>query len=311
MPLLEKVSVLAASIEATPGTAETLDASDGAMNVSNKRINDTTEYVPLMGQGSLSNIRGSHGPRLATATFDVELQPGSGSLPPWASVLLPACGYVVSTSTYTPRSEVPGSNVKTATIGLWTNGIRELMYGASGNAVFNFSAGRPVSVSFSFTGSYTKTVDEAIIAPNYPLEVQPLRAVSSSLVIGSDSPQVESWTLDLGNNLYPIPDGNSASGIAYTVITNRTPTISMTPNTELVATFDPWADFEDHTLKQISWSLARGGVGVTFTAPKCELSGPPQGGERGGLRTDQLTYLLVRNADGGDDELSIAFDITP
>jgi len=316
--LIERMSVLAAKIEVTAGSAESLSASDGAMNISNKRISNLTEYVGLMGQGpTLDEIRGSHGAVLGQATFDVELLPGSGSLPAWASTLLPACGYVVSTSTYTPRSEPPGSNVKTVTIGMWTgpagssNSLYEQLHGAMGTAVWNFPTGRPGFVSFTFTGSYTKPAAGTMISPDYPLNIQPLRFVSSSLLIGSVQPAIDNLTLDLGNTVTPILDSRAASGYSQCVITARRPTISMTPLSKLPATYDPWSDFENHTHRQISWALSQSNIGVSFTAANCELTAAPNATNRDDMRAEELTFKCNRLLDAGDDSLTIIFDHTP
>jgi hypothetical protein len=315
--LIERMSVLAAKIEVTAGTAETLAAADGKMNVSNMRIVELTEYVDLMGQGpTLDEIRGSHGAVLGQATFDVELLPGSGALPEWASTLLPACGYVSGATTYLPRSEPPGANVKTVTIGNWTGpsgasaALYEQLHGAAGTAVFNFPTGRPAFVSFTFTGQYTKPAAATVIAPDYPLGVQPLRFVSSSLVIGSVSPAVDNVTLDLGNTVSPILDSRSATGYSHSIIVARRPTITMSPNATLPATYDPWSDFINHTHRTISWSMSQGGIGWTFSAANCELIGVPGRGERGGLRTTDLTFKANRNTDLGDDSLTIVGDVT-
>jgi hypothetical protein len=316
--LIERMSVLAAKIEVTAGSAETLAAADGAMNCSNMRITELTEYVDLMGQGpTIDEIRGSHGAVLGQATFDVELLPGSGALPLWATALLPACGWTVSTATYAPKSEIPGTNVKTVTIGNWTGpsgtgaALYEQLHGASGTAVFNFPTGRPGFVSFTFTGQYTKPAAAEVIAPNYPLDVQSLRFVSSSLVIGSVQPAVDSLTLDLGNTVSPILDSRTATGYSHSIIVARRPTITISPNATLPATYDPWTDFTSHTQRSISWSLAQGGVGLTFTFPACELTAAPGRSERGGLRTTDLTFKANRNTDLGDDSGSLLMDISP
>ncbi len=310
-PLNEKISTLAAKIEVTAGTAETLAGADGALNASNVTISDGTDYVPLASQGpSIDQRSGSHGPEQGSASFDIELASGSGSLPLWATAFLPSCGMLVSTSTYSFKSEPPGSNTKTVTIGKYENGRLRTIYGACGNAVFNFSAGRPASVSFSFTGIPADPTDTAMISPTYPT-IKPLRFVSSSLLIGSFAPQVETLTLDLGNTVTLIPDSIPGTGFKYAVVVDRNPTITLPPLSKLVADFNPWSDFKNHTLRQISWTIASGGIGLTFTAPAAELMAPPSTGGQGGLFVDQLTYKLCRNSDSGDNSLTIALDISP
>src|SRR5690348_10308499 len=100
MPLLDKKSVLAAKIEGTPGTAESLAAADATMNVFNKRIIDQTEFIERMGQGAFGRIAGSYGARIGQATFETDLVPNTTTDPAWALAFLPACGLVAATNTY-------------------------------------------------------------------------------------------------------------------------------------------------------------------------------------------------------------------
>ena len=51
MPLLRRKRVLAAAIEGTVGTAESLDAGDGAMNVYNAVIQPGITAIQREGQG--------------------------------------------------------------------------------------------------------------------------------------------------------------------------------------------------------------------------------------------------------------------
>jgi hypothetical protein len=56
--------------------------------------------------------------------------------------------------------------------------------------------------------------------------------------------------------------------------------------------------------------MSEGGIGISFSAPAAQLAGAPAPGERGGARTDSITFQCGRSASGGLDALAITFDHT-
>lgn len=309
MPLLDKKSVLAAKIETTPGTAESLAAANATMNVFNKRIIDQTEFIERMGQGAFGRIVGSHGARIGQATFETDLTPSTTTHPAWALAFLPACGLVASTDTYTPRTEAPGSNVKTLTIGLYTDGLYEQLHGCMGTFSIQFEAGRVPRIQWTFTGVYTKPSDVAILDPTYET-TNPIRFVSSALAIGSYTPKIQSMSLDIGNQVVLREDSRSTTGFSYAVVTDRRPTLTLNPELDLVATAPYATDFENRTMRAISWAMSESNLGFSWSAPAGQLAGPPQPGNRGDIRTWELVYQLNKSDPTGDDELSWVFDVT-
>lgn len=311
MPLRFKKSWLAAKIETTPGTAISLAAADATFRCYNAMIQDTTPYVKLEPQGGAGNRKGSHGARSGECTFDLDLRPKSGAHPAWALAFLPACGVVASTNTYTPRTEFPGSNVKTLTIAKYTDGVYEQIHGAMGNMTFRFSHGEPVMMSCRFVGCYTATTDVALIAPTLGDTLSPLRHVSSALAIGSYTPKTDAIEFDMGNDVVLLPDGRGATGYSFAVVADRNPTIRLTPESGLAAAQGWWADFEAHTERSMSFAHTQDGLGFTFTFPNVEHMDAPQGGERGGTRTDAISLSANCSTDGQDDDYSILLDIAP
>jgi len=308
MPLLRRKRVLAAKIETTNGTPISVSGTDAAFNVFDTLFQDTTEYIRREGQGSFSSIVGSIGPRGGTVSFSLDVLPGTTTHPAWALAFLPACGFVASTNVYTPRTEAPGTNVKTLTIGGFQDGLYKQISGAVGTAVWRFEAGKPVMIDFTFTGIWSDPTDVAIISPTYPT-THPLRFVSSALAVGSYAPKVNNLTLDFGNQVALREDSSTAAGYRSAIITGREATIVIDPESELVAT-TPWhTDFSARTERAISWALSEGGIGLSFSAPKAQLQSP-QEGNRNDIQTEDLTFQLNRSAAAGDDELSITFDVT-
>ena len=307
MALLHKKRVLAAKIEGTPGTAESLAAADGVFVPRNVVIQPNVEMIKRMGQGSFDSLPASYGARLGGITFEHDLIPGSGALPAWATTFLPACGFVVSTATYTPRTEDVGSNVKTLTIGSYQNGLLKKLAGCVGNLEFTFPAGRPAFFTANFVGIWADPADDTIIAPTYPT-LMPLRFVSSGVSIaGAYTPVLEQITLNMGNQISVLPDSSTASGLLRGIIGGREITGTMNPQTPLVATKDLHAEWLTPTEQSLAWGMSSGGIGITFTLPKMQFMNL-QEGEREGAQIEDIEFQANRDAAAGDDSVSILFD---
>src|SRR4051812_44724598 len=111
MPLLKRKTILAAKQETTMGTAVSLAAADAAFNVMDAQITHDIPPGERWGQGSLSKLASVPGARQGKVTFYVELG-GSGTsgtpTPAWATTLLPACGWTVTSNVFSPTSSTSG-----------------------------------------------------------------------------------------------------------------------------------------------------------------------------------------------------------
>jgi len=313
-PLLTRRRVMAAKIEDTPGTAEALSASEAAFNVFEPQTQPNVEFNERDGQGATSPLAGVPGARGGQATFAVEVV-GSGSVgapvPAWASTFLPACGLYDDSDIFKLDSRPPeaaGSNAKTLTIGVYEDGLLKVLRGCMGNAVMRFTAGRPARIEFTFTGLWVQPSDVALLAPNYPSTL-PRRFASSALTIGSWTPKVAEVTVDLGNEVVLREDATDLTGYHSAVIVNRRVTGTLNPESTLIASADPHADWLNPTERAL---LLRLGVGsadgnlIQLDAPKFQLTNV-QGGDRGGVGIHELSFQLNRSADAGEDELTVTF----
>jgi hypothetical protein len=308
-PLLRRRRVLAAKIEAVPGTAENLSGSDGLFNVFGTEVQANIEMIQREGQGVFSPLPGVLGARGGTATFSIHLI-GGDPLPAWATTFLPACGLVATGDVYAPVSAPPGTaaGVKTITIGSYQDGQFKRLRGCMGNAVFTFIAGQPVAVVFTFTGLWDTPSDVALIAPNYPSTLPP-RFANAGLTIGGSawSPKISQMTLDLGNAVILREDPSDITGYCSALITNRLVTGTIDPESSLVATSDVYGDWLDSTESPLSLSFGDAGNRVSVDAPKWQIVNP-QEGNRNDIQIDTIEFQLNRDADAGDDELEITID---
>ena len=295
-PLLTRVRVLAAKIEDIPGIPEALTAAEAAFNVFEPAIQHAAEMAARPQQGGFAYLRDVVGTRLGEVTFGTELIAPSVA-PAWAATFLPAVGLgsdgagVYSLEPLPP--EAAGSKQKTLTIGCYENGVFKYIYGAMGNAVFTFTAGKRCTVAFTFRGIWGGVSDVAILSPVYPT-ASPLRFVQSSFAIGAWTPKVETLTLDLSNEVLVREDSTQVSGYSSGVIVNRRPGGSLNPEAELVANNDLYGAWLAGTEQAMTWACGSGDDAATFTATEAQYIDPKET-DRGGLAADDIAYKL--NAD--------------
>jgi len=307
MPLLRRKRVLAAAIETTIGTAETLDASDAAFNVYNALINPNITMIQREGQGSFNYLTPIPSGYSGTATFRTYLEwDGTATEPAWAETFLPACGWVKSGQVYTPRSEAPGSNVKTLTIGLYEDGVRKSLAGCAGSFVVTLPTGNPGYIDWTFLGVIQDEVDEAILAPTYPTD-KPMRFAGGLAEWNDVNLCVSQATINSGNNVILRECPTTEAGYISAIITDRRPTINVDPEAVTVAAQGRWAAWLAMT--EYALELDIGGPGnsvLSFDAPKATIINK-QEGDRSGMVVDEIEFQANKNAATHDQELSITF----
>ena len=306
--LLLKKAVLGGKIESTIGAAETLAASDCTINAYNVVINPETEVEQREGQGGFGKLASIPGARRGRATFSVDLAYDGSTVPAWASTYLPACGLVLSTATYRPRTEVPGANVKTATIAAFIDGVRRQVYGAVGNARFILPTGRMGRIEFDFQGVYSDESDVAIPSSINYVNTLPLRVSGGATSWASSSICLESATIDLGNVITARECSTSAAGIDSFVITDRNIRVTGNPESKLIATQNRYGQFRDATEGILSFTIAGPTTStVVFSIPKAQIVAKPMG-DRNGIMIDQIEWQANKNVDTADEELSFTFN---
>ena len=307
MPLLNRVSVLAAKIETTIGDPIAVTASDATFTIFDAQLQPNIDFQERSGQGGMSPLPGVPGARGATITFATELKgDGAAGVPAWASTFLPACGYVASGNTFSPASEAAGTNVKTLTIARYVNGLRESISGAMGTFKIMLPAGRVAMIEFTFTGLWITPTDATILAPTYNT-IAPLRFASSTITLGGSAiTPVESIEIDAGNTVILREDGATLSGYHSALVTTRRVTGSMTPETPLVAAKDWWGVWTGRTEAAFSVIVGSANNQVSLAAPKLQVTNL-QEAERNQMHAIPIEFQCNRSSAIGNDELSILF----
>jgi len=311
MTLLRRIGVLLAKIETTPGTDAVPDATDGACNFFNVEITPNIDMTTREGQGGfgkLASVPGAFGCTLTCRTY-LEWD-GTATEPFWADVLLPACGFVKATNTFTPRAEAPGANVKTLTFYHYLNGKLRKMFGAAGNASIHAPTGQSGYIDWTFTGVWGGETDAAIVTPTYPTD-KPIRSAGVTRLDAVNLCASE-VVIDLGNTVVlrecsNIVSGQLRAGYESAIITDRTPTITVDPEAKLVATRDAYGDWI--AMEEALFELDIAGPTdslLTIDAPKAQIVSNADG-DRNGLAIDQLQLQCNKNGATHNEELSIVF----
>lgn len=308
MPLLRRKAVFAAAIEATIGTAESLDGTDGVFNARDFSLQPNIAMTRREGQGGFNYLTSIPEGMTGTCTIVHDLTYNGTDIPTWASVLLPACGWVDATGTFSPKSEGPGSNVKTLTIGHYKDGKRSLLSGAMGTFKIVCPTGKVAYIEFTFTGKYSSNeTDTAIIAPTYPT-VSPLRFAAGALTWNSVALCTSNVEVDAGNSVImrECVNATDRSGYVSALVTNRAPVITADPESVLVATQDRDSLWLTPTAQAFSMQIGSSGSSITIAAPKAQLENKQQG-NRSDMMVDNLTWLATQGS-SADTELTITFD---
>lgn len=309
MPLLKRRSVFAAKIETTVGTAESLSASEGVFNAMDFQIQPSVAITRREGQGGFNYLPGIAEGMQGTCTVKIECSTSGTGVPNWASVLLPACGWVEDTQVFSPITAGPGSSgVKTITIGHYKDGKRSLLSGAMGTFKLVAPTGKIAYFEFTFTGKYSSNeTDTSLIAPTYPTDL-PLRFAQGALTFNSVALCTASVEVDAGNavQMRECVNASDRSGYVSAIVTDRAPVITADPESVLVATQDRDALWLTSSPQAFSMQIGATGTGViVVAAPKAQLENKQQA-DRNGIDTDNLTWLCTKGS-AADTELTITF----
>lgn len=307
MPKLFRKKLLGAKIETTPGTAESLTNSEGAYNVYNIAHTQEIEVEEREGINAFGRRASVIGGRRGKLTFSVDWEwDGTATEPGWADVFFPSCGWVKSGQVYTPRSEAPGANVKTVTLGTYIDGLLWLLKGAMGTFAIVGGTGKTAVVNFEYTGVYVKPTDTSILAPTFPT-TKPIRYASSTTTWNSVALCVENMTLTSGNNVYLMECAADESGYSYAIVTDRKVTVTCNPETVSVATQDRYGAYMAGDEYALTWGFDGPTNSVaTIAAPKAQIISINPG-DRNGVLIDDIEFACNRNGSTPDQEASITF----
>lgn len=304
--MLTKKRVLAVETETTVGTAESLIPADAAMNVYDPVIQPDIEVIQRPNPSGFGQRAAQFGARKGTATFRTFLEgDGAGGVPYWASELLPACGWVNSSGTFSPITGSPGADgITTLTIGCYVDGVFRRIHGAMGTWTTEVLAGGICAFNWTFMGIFSEPTDVAILSPTYPTN-QALRVDAGTLTLGGSAIGcANSVQIDAGNNVVMRPCVANETGVFSGIVTERNPTATLDPEAVLAATNNTHNKWLSGTEEAFSLSFDNGTDLITIAGPKFQRNNI-QEADREGIVIDQTTGQF--NVNSGDDSLTITF----
>lgn len=288
MPKIDRLRVLAAKIETTAGTSIAVTGSDATVPVFNLTYRDNTTYTRRENVSG-GKLAGRRGPLTGVMEFDVEAMGlgATGSVPAWADLYLPACGFVKSTATFTYTRTV--SSQKTLTLKSFIDGKYRQLYGAAGSCRLNYNAGAISYFHFVFTGIVSPIAETANLSPTL-VTTQPIVGASAFTYhngTGAISLYAPSGVIDWGQTVAPI-EGPLASGFLRYCVSDYNPIMTVEPYEEAIGstTIDGDADWVANSERAVSLALGSSANNtITIAGTKATHSAAPDWGERQRLVT--------------------------
>jgi hypothetical protein len=296
---------LGLKIEATKGTAETLDPADYAIIAYD--IQATTQFGRFdrdTQKAYLSKLPGIVGTTAAQISFTCEVRHSTTTtaLDVWERALQ-ACGFALSTSTLNPTSN--GDEQKTLTIevalGAFGTGANEAVIfkakGCAGTVTFEGRVGQPLLARFTFTGVYNGVADGTLQVPTQETGIPGIfQGVSATW--GGTARVLSTINLDVGNSVVLRETVNASSGLLHAVITDRRPTGSIDPDLELVATDAFYGQLASNTSKALAFAVTTGGSTrvQTFTLGDCRVTNVNDA-NRNGIQVAGIDFEIVDTSD--------------
>lgn len=234
MGLSFKKALILSAIEATPGTAETLVAGDGAMVVRNPQYSQNNTNIERdfisPDHGTLASLPGSISGQIS---FDTELKPGASlGVAPQVGKLLRMCGFSETLDAGVDvEYALGGSGFEHGTVAFdlqddgGGNGPRYAIKGAHGNLVFSAEVGGLMNIAATLTGAYITPTDVAALSPTFETKIPPIFK-DGTFTIGGVALKVRRFSIDLRNQIVLTPDINEASGFALARYGSRAPQIT-------------------------------------------------------------------------------------
>lgn len=312
-PILTRRRVVLAEIETDKGS-ENAVPSRTAVRVYDPVFNPTAEYEQRKGTGKqLGNVeKGVLGKQGGTAGFSAEFRGnGSGGLDAGIAVLLQGCGFLKTLEVYNLHSS--HADQECLSIYSCQAKLEKQILGAMGNLTIEGDVGKRVMCNFDFSGRWVTPDDLATAFETIaysPGVGAPLYLRGGTFTLGGDSVKIGSFSLKLNCQVVARLDHNAVGGIAYYLITDYDPEITIDPEADTVAGNDFYGDWLAGTEPTggISLVLDNGTDKATIAAPNVQYKAITEC-DREGIATNEITcqcrHTLNPTTGAGDDAVTI------
>lgn len=277
------------------------------------------EHAPNAGSGGMWRPAAPSG-KYAKFTAKCEVR-GAGTayaaatLPPDVPVLMLASGHSKTVATTGGSESVTFANITpplvaatSASFDAYARGMKFPMTGAYADFGFDLEAGGFIVFNFDVQALCGAPTDVTLPTITYSA-VQPAKAASITLTIGSWSPVVRKVSFKKNAVITARADANQA-GHAGFAIGRRAPEITITVESPAIATGDPWGDQLAGTARAIALTVGATQYNrVKFNAAQAYLKADGiKEGSDGGIATLDLTYRLATSTPGAEDDYTVVFD---
>jgi len=307
MSILVERTVLLAKVETTYGVDPAPTTTSDFIAVADLRISPNITFNdPAAMDVTLSPRQGVAGGRFVEVSFTHELQAHSsgGANPPPIAPLLKACGFAETIGTSDVTYQPVSSSFSSCTIYCYYDGLLWKITGCRGNVEIAATAGEVVRFNFTLQGLWNTPTDETFPSSVTENATNPLVAMGGSFTWGSDTPIIESISVNMNNELNMAPSVGSTYGFYACYITNRNPGGTINPEMDTLANIDWFSKLNNATLEQVVTSFTNGSQTCQVTIPQAQVRNVTPG-DRNGIRTWEIEYGCVRSS--GDDEVQIVF----
>lgn len=205
---------------------------------------------------------------------------------------------------YSPISDT--DSMESLTLYVYFDGLLHKVTGARGTFTIEGTAGEFANFNFTFTGNYEDPTDASMpVSPTYETQKPTMVELANLDVDSVNTFKVASFSLDMANDVVIRDSVNDVEGYAGALIVGRTPTASIDPEMELVATHDFFGKMKSGAEMQFNFHVGntKGNV-VTFRCPNVQYRSIGYA-ERNSIRTLDVQMALTSN--GSDDEIAISF----
>jgi len=270
MPMLRRKSQVAAKLESVEGTAETIAGADVFKAFGPDWTPNIDPHKRNPVKANMSKEPSVMGKRSATMSFMTELVGSAAGSAIHFAPALKACGVaetlVASTSaTYKPAS----ASVPSATLALFRDGGRKLLWGARGNFKLAGVVGAPAQFNFDMTAADFSVIDTALLTTGVNLnDTLPPVFQNATVSIDGFGLTIQRFELNAGNVVGLRKSAAASSGHLSAFKKDREPTITITVENELVGTEDFLGNWRAGAL--MAFSAAFGSVAgntMAVTAP--------------------------------------------
>jgi len=306
MSIAERLSQVAAKLEASEGVKEALSNTDAFLvfgpitYTPDIQMYERDPYRETFSQ--LAQLPGFRSGKLAFVTEMVG-SGEAGTAPFWGK-LMKACGFAETINAGVSVVYEPASaSIPTLTLGLYRAGFVERIWGARGNLKLVGETGKPVLMQWEFTGIDFERVDASLLSGvSYSAVIPPVMmgvnyTIDGYQIIG------DKLEIDLGSQISLVKDFNADGGHRIAMYAGRKPKMTVDPNAVPVATKDFVGMWQAGSTVTISCTIgSAAGNTIELSFPAAQIVGVKPA-SRDGILTDELEIHLAMNS--GDDEITI------